>query len=202
MSDRYPAVVRQQNQILHAELGDNPRYAWRWSEDLKHVLEVLTLDGEPVYVENVTSKRDSKGRFRKRIFGRVPMTAVKPLLPAHHDQWIVCALVEVNTRDGSIHGTGNAAWIPVSGPSGVVCLPENETPSIIFTQSIIDALRLERSKSANEFGAEWEAREKKREKDRWNQVYDQIRNEATAFLNAPGHKGHVSFPTPASQLVN
>lgn len=193
MSDRYPEIVRKQNDLLWAELGENPRYSWRWSEDLKHVLEVLDLDGNPIYVE---------GKSPSGLTCMMPKTAVKSLLPSHHDQWIVCALVEVNTNDGSIHGTGNAAWIPVSGPSGVVCLPENEKPSMVFTQSIIDAIRLERSKSSTEFGTEWEEREKKREKDRWNRIYDQIRSEATAFLNAPGRKGHVSFPTPQSQLVN
>jgi hypothetical protein len=191
MSDRYPAVVRKQNDILRAELGENPRYAWRWSEDLMHVLEVLDSDGAPLYVE-------AKGPYG--IVCMVPKTATKKLLPQHHDQWVVCALVEVNAKDGSIHGTGSAAWIPVSGPSGVVCLPENEPPTIVFTQSIIDALRLERSKSATEFGAEWEERERKREKDRWNRIYDEIRGEATAFFNIPGMKAHVSFPTPGNQV--
>ena len=186
MSDRYPAAVRRQNVLLRAELGANPRYAWRWSEELIHVLEVLDLEGTPIYVE---------GRSPAGLVTMVPKTATKKLLPMHKDQWIVCALVEVNALDGSIQGTGNHAWVPVSGPSGVVCLPENETPSIVFTQSIIDAVRLERSKSAVEFGVEYEEQQKKREKDRWNRIYDEIRNESTAYCNIPGMKAHVSFPS-------
>lgn len=193
MSDRYPASVRQQNDILRAELGENPRYAWRWSEDLKHVLDVLDLDGNPIYVE---------GRSESGLVCMMPKTAIMPLLPQHHDQWIVCALVEVNTNDGSLAGTGKASWIPVSGPSGVVCLPENEKPTIVFTQKIVDSLRLERSKTVTETGAEWEEKEKKRERDRWNHNYDMIRNESTAFANVPGRKGHVSFPSVESLLVN
>lgn len=193
MSDRYPAGAIQQNNILRAELGENPRYAWRWSEDLKHVLEVLDLDGTPIYVE---------GRSESGLICMMPKTALMPLLPMHHDQWVVCALVEVNANDGSVAGTGKAAWIPVSGPSGTVCLPENERPTIVFTQKIIETIRLERSKTFSEVSADWEEREKKREKDRWNRNYDMIRNESTAFANVPGRRGHVSFPTPQSQLIN
>lgn len=186
MSDRYPVSVRRQNDLLRAELGDNPRYAWRWSEELIHVLEVLDLDGNPIYVQGTTPGG---------IITMVPKTEKKKLLPMHQNQWIVCALVEVNALDGSIQGTGNHAWIPVSGPSGVVCLPENEKPTIVFTQSIIDTVRLERSKSATEFGVEYEEHQRKREKDRWNRIYDEIRNESTAFFNVPGRRGHVSFPS-------
>lgn len=186
MSDRYPSVVRQQNNILRAELGENPRYAWRWSEDLMHVLEVLDLDGNPLYVQ---------GKTPSGIVTMVPKTATKKLLPQHHDQWVVCALVEVNEADGSLNYSRNHSWIPLSGPSGVVCLPENEVPSITFTQSVIDAIRLERSHSPAEFGAEWEELQRKKEKDRWNRIYDQIRSEATAFCNVPGLKAHVSFPS-------
>lgn len=189
MSARYPSGVRILNDRLRAELGDNPRYAWRWSEDLNHVLEVLDLDGDPIYVE---------GRSPQGLVAMVPKTATKRLLPMHHDQWVVCALVEVNVMDGSLAGTGNHSWVPISSASGVVCLAENEAPNLVFTQSIIDTIRASRAQTPVEMTADWEERERKREKDRWNRIYDEIRDSSTAFYNVPGKRGHVSFPS----LVN
>lgn len=185
MSNRYPLAVRQQNEILSAELGANPRYAWRWSEDLWHVLEVLDLDGNPIYVQ---------GRSPAGLIVMMPKTATKKLLPEHHNQWVICALVEINSRDGSVQGTGNGAWVPLSSASGVVCLPENEMPSKVFTESVIDAVREHRSVRPRDLDLDWEERERKREKDRWNRIYDEIRDASTAFANLPGLRGnHVSF---------
>ena len=191
MSDRYPANVRQMNSLLRSELGANPLYSWRWSEDLWHVLEVLDLDGNPLYVE---------GRSPAGLVIMVPKTDKRPLLPMHHNQWILCGLVEVNAKDGTFAGTGDHAWVPVASASGVVCLAENEKPNLVFTQSVIDIIRQSRTQTVGEMTQEWEDRERKRERDRWNRIYDEIRNEATAFLNIPGMKAHVSFPNP--HLVN
>lgn len=187
MSDRYPESVRKLNDLLRADLGSNPRYSWRWSEDLMHVMEVLHEDGTPVYVE---------GRSPAGLAVMMPKTVLRKLLPMHQDQWIVCALIEVNQRDGSIASTGDHAWIPLSsGRSGPVCLPPNEKPTLVFTRAVIDAVRMERKKSGAEMGVEWEAEQIKKEKDRWNRVYDEIRDAGTAFANVPGRRGHVSFPS-------
>ncbi len=191
MSDRYPAAVRTLNQILRSELGENPRYAWRWSEDLIHVMELIHDDGRPIYVE-------AKSPAGLTIM--VPKTATRKLLPLHENCWVMCALIGgIGKRDGSITGTGDAAWVPLSSSaSGPCVLPQNEVPNHLFTDKVITLVRQERSMSPVEFGIEYEKEQQRKEKDRWNRVYDEIRDASTAFCNVPGAKGHVSFPSAAT----
>lgn len=178
-----PEVVRQLNERLRTELGTNPRYAWRWSENLLHVMGVLDKDGSPVYVE---------GRSPDGLVTMVPKTAVRKLLPNHENCWVVCALVEVDEKDGSLEGTGNHAWIPLSSAnSGPV--HTYDTPTLSLTEYVIEAIRETRAKRPVDYTREAEEALSKREQDHWLNIYEQIREASTAFYNVPGKKGHVSF---------
>lgn len=176
MSSRFDRTARLMNGLLRTDLGDNPRYEWRWSDDLLHVMDIM----------------NSPGR-----------TALRPLLPNHLGVWVVCALVEVNQRDGSLYSTGSYAWVPVSSAnSGPVALPQGESPSLGATQAVIDAIRQRRSKSDNATFQDWEKATREREKQHWTNIYDQIRDAATAFCNVPGKKGAVSFGGADATLIN
>ncbi len=185
----YPPAIQVLNNRLSADLGANPRYAWRWSEDLFHVMEVVDEAGKPQYVEDHSSV----------VIGMVPATVRRKLLPFHSEQWIACALVPVNERDGSLEDTGIASWIPISSKSGPVCLPHGEVPTLGTTIYLIDAVRSTRRKRLVEMDCEWNEKAAHLEKQHWATVYDKIRSEATAFHNVPGKRGHVSFPTPGTQ---
>ena len=188
---REPAEVRKLNELLRAELGANPRYSWRWSEDLLHVMDVVDSDGKPVYVES---------RSPEGLVTMTPKTMLRKLLPFHADCWVVCALVEVNAKDGSITGTGNGAWVPLSSAnSGPV--HTHEAPTLAFTQYVIEAVRESRAKTAREHTEDAEEAIAKAERSRWQRCYDKIREEATAFASVPGRKGHVSFGGYESPLI-
>jgi hypothetical protein len=193
--ERYPKKVRELNDLLRSELGSNPRYAWRWSEHLLHVMEVVDDDGNPQYVE-------SKSPAGLTVL--TPKTAIRKLLPFHDHCWILCALVDMNpdtastvaiNRDGAIYGTGSHAWMPVSGSSGPVHLGPFEEPELATTNFIIGQIRDERSKSVDEVTGQWTDEMARKEKARWNKAYDEIRDAATAYFNVPGRKAHVSFPS-------
>ena len=181
----YPKSIQTLNNRMAADLGSNPRYAWRWSEDLWHVMEVVDEDGRPQYVE------DRSGPSGLVVM--VPATVRRKLLPFHERQWIACALVPVNERDGSLTETGIASWIPVSSKSGPVCLEPGVDPTLETTIAVIDAVRSTRSRRLAEMECEWNEEAARMEKQHWASVYDKIREEATAFHNVPGKRGHVSF---------
>ncbi len=175
--------IRKLNEYLRSELGSNPQYGWKWSEDLFHVMEVIQPDGTPVYVE---------GRSPSGLTIMVPKTERRKLLPHHNHCWVICALVEVNERDGSIAGTGDHAWVPVSSAnSGPVCIMGE--PDMNMTRYVVEAIRESRSRRPVEMTADLERDIDKRERDHWTRIYDQICDASTAFYNVPGRKGAVSF---------
>ncbi len=187
----YPAEVRRLNRLLESELGGSPRYAWRWSEDLLHVMNVVDTDGNPVYEERIIVFPSDK-----TIYGQIQKTMTRKLLPFCENVWVACALVEVDEKDGSLLGTGCGSWIPIcSSMGGPAALPANTMPTAELTQCVIRALREERARPKNYLIDDYEESERKREKSHWNKIYDRIRDRATAFYNLPGAKGHVSFPT-------
>ncbi len=191
MDHRYPPEVRRLNRLLVSELGGNPRYSWRWSEDLRHVMYVCDTDGNPEYVDKPINLTNGK-----LLIGRVRKTAVRNLLPFHKEVWVCCALVEVDSKDGELEGTGNANWIPLSSSqSGPAALPAGVTPNDELTNAVIISVRRERALPPGHLDDGYEEAQRKREKDRWNRAYDCIRDAATAFHNLPGAKGHVSFPS-------
>lgn len=175
------------NHLLESDLGPNPRYNWRWSEDLLHVMEIIDPDSGRVQFVEYTSPEG--------LTVMTPKTEVRKLLPEHYEQWIMCALSQVNDRDGSISEAGTAAWIPVtSAASGPVCLANGDVPNLATTGSVIQAIRQTRQQRFRDYEIGWEESQRKKEKTHWNNVYDQIRDAGTAYCNVPGRKGHVSFP--------
>ncbi len=191
MSDRYPEAVRRLNQLLASELGHNPRYSWRWSEDLRHVMYVVDDLGRPEYVDSPVNLQGGK-----IIIQRLRKTAVRKLLPFHENVWVCCALVDVDQKDGELAGTGTGAWMPLSSSaSGPAALPPGVDPTAELTQSIIRAVRQEREMPKGYLDQGYEEAQRKREKARWNQAYDCIRDASAAYFNCPGMKGHVSFPS-------
>lgn len=191
MSDRFPEEIRRLNRLLVSELGSQPRYSWRWSEDLRHVMYVVDDLGRPEYVEQPVNLQGGKV-----IFQRLRKTAVRNLLPFHKDVWVCCALVEIDEKDGMIDGTGCGAWVPLSSSaSGPAALPPGVKPNDELTQCVIRSVRQERSMPKGYLDQGYEELCRKREKDRWNRAYDAICDASAAFHNCPGMKGHVSFPS-------
>ena len=193
----YPSEVRRLNRLLESELGGNPRYAWRWSEDLLHVMNVVDEEGKPAYEERIIVLPSDRS-----LYGLIQKTAVRKLLPEHVDVWVACALVEVDENDGSLAGTGCASWIPLSSSvSGPAALPPGVGPTDELTQSIIRSIRQERAMPKNYLLDDFEEASKKREKARWSNTYDCIRDACAAYYNVPGKRGHVSFPSKKPKLV-
>lgn len=191
--ERMPEQVRQLNDLLRADLGSNPRYSWRWADDILHVMEVVDVDGNPVYVEGHAPGSALVTMIRK--------TETRQLLPFHTHCWVLCALVETSKADGELEGTGKYSWVPVSGPTGPVSLLPFEKPNQPATQYVIDVIRQTRSKTAAEMGVEWNEQMAQKEKRQWTHAYERVKESATAFYGVPGKRGHVSFPGVGSQVI-
>ncbi|HXC05794.1 MAG TPA: hypothetical protein VNZ86_13625 [Bacteroidia bacterium] len=197
----YPKDIRKLNDLVRAELGTNPLYAWRWSGDLLHVMVLVDDMGRPKL--NYSLSPNHKPNYDG--LGEVDMspimvaevdTETRLLLPNHPANWVVCALIEVNERDGNIYGTGNHSWVPVSSSnSGPVALPEGETPDLGMTQCLIDSIRKDRARRVKDIITEDEESRRKREKQHWMKIYEQIAMESAAFYGCPGKKGSTSFPS-------
>ncbi len=181
-------IIRKLNTQLIVELGSNPQYSWRWSDSLEHVMEVTDGEGNPQYVETTSPEG---------LIVLSPKTAKRLLLPDYRQCWVLCALVPVNKRDGDLQGTGEYAWMPVSGANGPVHL--YETPEEQTNRYIIDVIRHERRTSPVAKMDEWQDEMARSERRKWQAAYDQIRDASTAYYNVPGKKGHVSFPSSKIQ---
>ncbi len=184
MSDHYKLVSRL-NRILLADLGNNPRYAWRWSEDLRHVMYKVDDLGNPEYTD---------GKTATGLYVQKRATAIRPLLPFHPKAWVCCALIEVDQKDGELAHTGMGSWVPVSSSrSGPAALPQGVLPDAELTQAVVAAVKAQRERTVADEANDWEDLTRKREIDRWRLCYDIIRDSAPAFNSVPGRKGRVSF---------
>ncbi len=201
-----PAIERY-DRMMRADLGASPVYSWKWSEDLLHVMdEVAQGDGKPilkpVLVGSVYAVRQQKVTRR---------------WPGIWQQWVICALIELNADDGAIHGTGIAAWIPCYDRRSRPCaIPENTQPNQSHTEAFIRQIRRMRTRDAEELG-KFEDFHKpntvpldeserntmmlsRAEKQKFDNMKDAIKDGFTAFGEEPGKKGSTSWPTNANEM--
>src|SRR5437762_495814 len=95
-------AIERYNRVLRTELGSQPRYEWKWSEDLIHLMEEVDHLGKPVLEEVCVNG----------IFGMQQRKKPRKFFESLTDQWVVCALIEMDNADGQVNETGQAAWIP------------------------------------------------------------------------------------------
>ncbi len=138
--------------------------------------------------------------------------------PGIWQQWVICALIELNADDGAIHGTGIAAWIPCyDRRSRPVCLPEGIRPNQETTESFIKQIRKMRTRDAEELGkfedyhkpATVPMDESERntrlisqaDKKKFDSMKYAIKSGFTAFGEEPGKRGSTSFPKTAKEMA-
>ncbi len=197
-SDR---AIERYNRLLLRDLGSNPVYSWKWSEDLLHVMQAVDRDGKP----------EMEAVRVGAIFAVKQATRVRKLAPDLTDQWVICALIELSKEDGQIHGTGIASWMPVRDKrSRAVALPQGTHPNQYATEDFVQQMRRIRLRDAEEMG-KWEEQysdkvvpldetEKnseivsRHEAKKFAEMKAKIKDEFTAFGEEPGKKGGTSFP--------
>ncbi len=202
-----PAIQRYDRMMLR-DLGSNPVYSWKWSEDLLHVMdEINPHDGKPIY------RPTPKGEVWV-----VQQQKTTRRWPGIWQQWVVCALIELNADDGAVHGTGIAAWIPVyDRRSRAVCIPENTQPNQSHTEAFIKQIRRMRTRDAEELGkfedfhkpntTPMDESERntmlisQAEKKKFDVMKDAIKDGFTAFGEEPGKRGGTSFPATATEMA-
>lgn len=177
--------IERYDRLLLAELGNNPVYSWKWSEDLLHVMEAMDQSGQPE-METVLKGSVYVVQQKKRL---------RKVCPHIIDQWVICALIELGAEDGQVHGTGLASWMPVHDRrSHPVALPVGVRPNMASTEDFIKQMRAIRAKSAAQMDADFLAAEERREKQINDRNLDAIRDACTAYYEVPGKKGSTSFP--------
>jgi len=202
-----PAIARYDRLMLR-DLGSAPVYSWKWSEDLLHVMdEINPHDGKPVY----------RPTLQNGIYAVRQQTTTRRW-PGIWQQWVVCALIELNANDGAVHGTGVAAWVPVYDKrSRPVCVPENVQPNQSHTEAFIRKMRAYRVREAEAIG-KWEDHHKpnttpmdeserntlmmsRAEKKKFDIARDAIKDGFTAFGEVPGVRGSTSWPTTGKDMA-
>lgn len=202
-----PAIERYDRLMLR-DLGSNPIYSWKWSEDLIHVMDAVSQgDGKPIL--------DVKQHGS--IYIAEQAKATRKIAPDLVNQWVICALIELNSEDGKVHGTGIAAWIPVRDRrSRAVCLPPNLHPNQSITEDFIRQVRRVRTRDAEELG-KWEDYNaphavpmddsernspliSRAEKAKFENAKLAIKDGFTAFGEEPGKRGSTSWPSTSKGM--
>lgn len=200
--------IDRYNRLLLRDLGEHPRYEWKWSEDLLHVMDAVDALGKP---EMTTAAVGS-------LYVVTQAKRLRKICPHIVNRWCICALVEINGEDGLIHGTGVAGWMPCHDKrSQPVALPEGQRPNQYATEDFIKQMRRIRERDAEEM-AQWAYWNEDNtvpldEEDRNSPLASRkdaaefkrnlmaVKNVWTAFGEVPGKKGSTIFgvPQPESQ---
>lgn len=177
------------NELLRIELGENPRYSWRHSTTLMRVMEAIDKDGNPEY--------ETYWDPETLLFKTKRKTRLRPLCPDLQHQWVLCALVQMSQEQGELEGTGVYAWVPVRDDrnSRPCALPLGIVPDKTITEEFIAQMRAERIHTPAEKASAFAEAQARFDAAYENYCYDAIHDAQTAFLNIPGKKESVSFPS-------
>lgn len=212
---RTDAAIERYDRMFLRDLGSNPPYSWKWSEDLIHVMDAIDRDGKPIRETINTGILDANGREITMPGAQAKLTR---RFPGIWQQWVVCALIDLNEEDGQVHGTGKAAWVPVYDKrSRPACLLENTHPTQTDTMAFIQQVQRTRARDAEEM-ARFEERHapgtvpldendpdqvmgSRADRAKFQEQKLRFKDKFTAFGEEPGKKGGTSFPTPISPSV-
>jgi hypothetical protein len=207
--------IRKQNELLRTLLlsGNSGHYRWIWSEDplLTQPMLVLGPDGKPTYdLLCVCGKNVSVHLSTCKLSIPQPRWTRRRVLPFHRDQWVMCKWLPPPPRDAwdaSLPGVPypeGGYYAPVGDASKTVCLKPGLVPQLHTTLMLIDALKAQIRRSAQDDKDEVEEALGKKKKDARNTLEAQVRDRLTFNLGNPGEKGDFSFggfpDTPSPNL--
>lgn len=214
---RTDSAIERYDRMMLRDLGSAPTYSWKWSEDLLHVMDAVNSgDGAPIRETINTGILDANGH---EITLQGKQAKLTRRWPGLWQQWVVCALIELNSEDGRVHGTGIAAWIPVYDKrSRPAAIPEGIHPNQEHTEAFIKQVRSFRVKEAERMG-QWEDFHKpqtvpmdeserntmlisRSEKVKFEEAKLRFKDKFTAFGEEPGKKGSTSFPKTAKEMAD
>lgn len=204
-----PAIERYDRMMLR-DLGSNPTYSWKWSEDLIRVMAAVDQSGKPIL--------DVKPYGDGVVFAVAQAARTRKLAPDLVNQWCICALIDPYTEDGRLNGSGRAIWMPVrtKTASRPVALPPNQMPNQADTESFIEQMRRVRLRDAEEMGkfedfhkpstVPMDESERntmmmsRADKKKFEDNKLRYKDKFTAFGEEPGKKGSTVFPRTAKEM--
>jgi hypothetical protein len=188
-----PKHIRRLNALLRTELGTGKgMYAWKWSEspEMHRPMRVVQSDGTPAF------------EFRKQPSGLMlacPVYTLRKTAIDAENQWLLAILLPPALNPHTwemVFGTSQA--YPANGewaPCDPIRIPRGSEPTEFDTWTVIDAMRRQRKVSAAQWDSEAKDGMERKDQGRGAEILDSIKDCAPAFLNAPGRKGSVSFPS-------
>ncbi len=202
-----PKHIRKLNDLLRTELGEaKGRYAWLWSEskELLRPMRVIYDDGTPVFNYRTLPTKWQKDHPNQSTKPK-GITIAEPVYTARktaidaQDQWLMCILLPPSLTPhqwDQVFGTShpypaNGEWAPCDP----IRIPRGQEPTEFDTWTFIDAMRRQRKISAATWDNEMRDNLDRKDVGRKGEILDMIKDAAPAFLNVPGMKGQVSFPT-------
>jgi hypothetical protein len=176
--------VERLNQLLRAELGTDPQFAWKYSETLRRVVLETDNVGQPVVetvrVGNVYASQQR--RFIRKLDSKLL------------NQWVMCMLVKMSEDQGHLEGTGDAAWVIVYDKSGIACAVEPDIPpDDTATWKFIQLLRKSEALSAQREIDVLEDQQKREDEKLVSDSNFAALDAMTAYLETPGVKGSTVF---------
>jgi hypothetical protein len=197
--------IEQLNErFAQADLGRNvhgqPRFAWKWSEDLMHPMRVIDSYGTPQFDGYEPVPGSS-------LVAPKPMFVTRKLCPELKNQWVLCEWKDATISEDEwrrmfgyrLEWPRHGSYKPVAlvGDTGeqYVCLPPHRFPSRENTDHAIRCIKaaLSLSVAEQQQSAVDAAVKREREQDRIED--DMISDDMLPFCHVPGTKDHVSFPT-------
>jgi len=191
------------NDLLRQELGDQGgRYAWLFSdsEELMRPMRVCSPDGKPVYNERTVETKISgpDGKPFCVVLHDPIFTKRKTCLGADK-QWVLCRLLPpALSREKWEEVFQFTQAYPENGewaPCDPIYLPQGVEPDESNTWEVIHAFRRQRKITQADDKNAVEEAISRRESEHRKQLMDALHDDKPAFANAPGMKGHVSFPS-------
>jgi hypothetical protein len=183
--------LRQYNRKIGLELGFNPhgepRFKWQHSESMWRPMPT----GE--YEYKVVSQATG-------LLGAVPQTRMRKVNPLLHDQWVVCVWEAPIPQAEWMRQFGAATPWPAHGdyhPTGVVLDPGVE-PTVTLNDTFIGEMKRQMRKTYADHLVDAETSIAAGEHKVDTHLEDFCADAMPAFMNDPGKKAHVSFPTPGA----
>ena len=175
------------NDRLGEELGRNikgePKYSWRWSEDLFHEMRI-------------PNQWEYQGDPRTGLIQAIPVYKKRRMAWHLDKQWVLCLRCDPLAESEWRARFGDRVLWPKNGyyfPLNVELEPGVQ-PDMQTTMCAIGLFRDQAKKTRVDLEDEAAKSEEYRERSNRNRIRDQLIDRCTAFANVPGDRGgHVEL---------
>lgn len=154
MTSSITSGTLQECNLILAELGNRPKYEWKWSEDLWVPLPAQWIEGDGGIAYPSGPRKEKLAKDLK-------------------GQWVVAYLHEIGSKEeweavAGVNGPlypGKALWIPCSSPNGWCAMQQGWAPTALASREFVGIVKRDRNTSAADDEARVEERRRRRREE-------------------------------------